>query len=134
MEKFYISTAIAYTSSKPHIGNTYEIVLADAIARYKRVQGYDVYFQTGTDEHGEKIELKAKEAGLDPQKYVDNVAAQIKDIWDIMNTSYNRFIRTTDSHHKEVVQRIFKKLVNEFYRAVVVFQRRRSVRTHQIVR
>jgi len=112
-EKFYISTAIAYTSSKPHIGNTYEIVLADAIARFKRFLGYDVYFQTGTDEHGEKIELKAKEAGIEPQEYVDNVAAQIKDIWDIMNTSYDKFVRTTDPHHKEVVQRIFKKLYDQ---------------------
>ena len=113
MEKFYISTAIAYTSSKPHIGNTYEIVLADAIARYKRFQGYDVYFQTGTDEHGEKIELKAKEAGINPQEYVDNVALQIKDIWDIMNTSYDKFVRTTDNHHKQVVQNIFKKLYDQ---------------------
>ncbi|MBQ6840855.1 MAG: methionine--tRNA ligase [Bacilli bacterium] len=113
MEKFYISTAIAYTSSKPHIGNTYEIVLADAIARFKRFQGYDVYFQTGTDEHGEKIELKAKEAGIAPQEYVDNVAGQIKEIWDIMNTSYDKFVRTTNSHHKEVVQRIFKKLYDQ---------------------
>jgi len=113
MEKFYISTAIAYTSSKPHIGNTYEIVLADAIARYKRFQGYDVYFQTGTDEHGEKIELKAKEAGMNPQEYVDQVAQQIKDIWDIMNTSYDKFVRTTNQNHKEVVQRIFKKLYDQ---------------------
>ena len=109
-EKYYISTAIAYTSGKPHIGNTYEIVLADAIARYKRLQGYDVYLQTGTDEHGEKIELKAKDAGLEPQQFVDNVAGQIKEIWDIMNTSYDRFVRTTDPKHKEAVQRIFKKL------------------------
>ena len=106
--KFYISTAIAYTSSKPHIGNTYEIVLADAIARYKRLQGYDVYFQTGTDEHGEKIELKAKDAGIEPQEYVDNVAGIIKDIWDKMNTSYDRFVRTTDKEHMEKVQKIFK--------------------------
>ena len=113
MEKFYISTAIAYTSSKPHIGNTYEIVLADAIARYKRFQGYDVYFQTGTDEHGEKIELKAKEANINPQEYVDDVASQIKDIWDIMNTSYDKFVRTTNTHHKKVVQRIFKKLYDQ---------------------
>ena len=109
-EKYYISTAIAYTSGKPHIGNTYEIVLADAIARYKRLCGYDVYFQTGTDEHGEKIEIKAKEAGITPQEFVDNVAKEIKDVWDIMNTSYDRFVRTTDKHHEEVVQHIFKKL------------------------
>lgn len=108
-EKFYISTAIAYTSSKPHIGNTYEIVLADAIARYKRLCGFDVYFQTGTDEHGEKIELKAKEAGISPKEYVDGVAKQINDIWDIMNTSYDKFVRTTDEKHKKVVQDIFKK-------------------------
>ncbi len=112
-DKFYISTAIAYTSSKPHIGNTYEIVLADAIARYKRLQGYDVYFQTGTDEHGEKIELKAKDAGISPQEYVDKVAGQIKDIWDIMNTSYDRFIRTTDPKHEKTVQDIFKKLYDQ---------------------
>ena len=107
-EKYYISTAIAYTSGKPHIGNTYEIVLADAIARYKRLQGYDVDLQTGTDEHGEKIELKAKEAGQSPQEFVDEKASGIKDIWDIMNTSYDRFVRTTDPHHKKVVQHIFK--------------------------
>ena len=107
-EKYYISTAIAYTSGKPHIGNTYEIVLADALARYKRLQGYDVYLQTGTDEHGEKIELKAKEAGQSPQEFVDEKASGIKDIWDIMNTSYDRFVRTTDPHHKKVVQHIFK--------------------------
>ena len=110
MEKYYISTAIAYTSSKPHIGNTYEIVLADAIARFKRSKGFDVYFQTGTDEHGIKIEEKAKEAGIEPQEYVDRVAAQIKDIWDLMNTSYDRFVRTTDKHHEKVVQHIFKKM------------------------
>ena len=112
-EKFYISTAIAYTSAKPHIGNTYEIVLTDAIARYKRLSGYDVYFQTGTDEHGEKIEIKAKEAGVSPQEYVDGVAGQIKDIWDIMNTSYDRFIRTTDKKHEKIVQDIFKKLYDQ---------------------
>jgi len=109
-QKYYISTAIAYASSKPHIGNTYEIVLADAIARYKRSRGYDVYFQTGTDEHGEKIELKAKEMGLSPQEYVDNISREIKKVWDIMNTSYDNFVRTTDTHHKEVVARIFEKL------------------------
>ncbi len=112
-EKYYISTAIAYTSSKPHIGNTYEIVLADAIARYKRLKGYDVYFQTGTDEHGEKIELKAKEAGVTPQEYVDGVASEIKSIWDIMNTSYDKFVRTTDKHHEQVVQKIFKKMYDK---------------------
>ena len=113
MDKYYITTAIAYTSSKPHIGNTYEIVLADAIARFKRLQGYEVYFQTGTDEHGEKIELKAKEKGLEPQEYVDQVAAQIKDIWDIMNTSYDKFVRTTDKKHERVVQDIFKKYYDQ---------------------
>lgn len=112
-EKYYITTAIAYTSSKPHIGNTYEIILADAIARYKRLKGFDVYFQTGTDEHGEKIELKAKEAGTDPKKYVDDVASTIKGIWDIMNTSYDRFVRTTDPKHEEIVQKIFKKMYDK---------------------
>ena len=95
-KKYYISTAIAYASGKPHIGNTYEIVLADAIARNKRLEGYDVYFQTGTDEHGEKIELKAKDAGLTPQEFVDKTAAEIKRIWDIMNTTYDKFVRTSD--------------------------------------
>ena len=109
-ERFYISTAIAYASSKPHIGNTYEIVLADVIARYKRLCGYDVYFQTGTDEHGQKIEDKAKEAGITPQEYVDKNSGIIKDIWDCMNTSYDKFIRTTNSEHKRIVQDIFKKL------------------------
>ena len=108
-KKFYISTAIAYTSAKPHIGNTYEIVLADVIARYKRLLGYDVYFQTGTDEHGEKIELKAKETGISPQEYVDNIAFQIKDIWDVVNTSYDKFMRPTDDYHEKRVQDIFKK-------------------------
>ena len=112
-EKYYITTAIAYTSSKPHIGNTYEIVLADAIARYKRQKGYDVYFQTGTDEHGEKIQKKAEEKGVSPQDYVDDVAGQIKDIWDCMNTSYDKFVRTTDKHHEEIVQKIFKKLYDQ---------------------
>ena len=107
---YYISTAIAYTSGKPHIGNTYEIVLADAIARYKREQGYDVYFQTGTDEHGHKIELKAQDAGVTPKEFVDNVAGEIKNIWDLMNTSYDKFIRTTDEYHEKQVQKIFKKL------------------------
>ena len=106
-EKFYISTAIAYTSSKPHIGNTYEIILADAIARYKRSKGYDVYFQTGTDEHGLKIQQKAEEANISPQEYVDKVAEQIKGIWDLMNTSYDKFVRTTDTNHEKVVQHIF---------------------------
>lgn len=108
-EKYYISTAIAYTSGKPHIGNTYEIVLADAIARWKRLKGYDVYFQTGTDEHGIKIEEKAAAAGVEPQKFVDDVAAEIKRIWDLMNTSYDRFVRTTDKKHKEVVQHILDR-------------------------
>ena len=110
---YYISTAIAYTSGKPHIGNTYEIVLADAIARYKREQGYDVYFQTGTDEHGQKIELKAADAGVTPKEFVDNVAGQIKEIWDLMNTSYDKFIRTTDDYHEKQVQKIFKKLYDQ---------------------
>ena len=109
-QKYYITTAIAYTSGKPHIGNTYEIVLADAIARYKRQQGYDVFFQTGTDEHGQKIELKAEEASITPKEYVDNVAGQVKEIWDLMNTSYDKFIRTTDEDHERQVQKIFKKL------------------------
>ena len=112
-KRYYISTAIAYTSGKPHIGNTYEIVLADAIARFKRLQGYDVYFQTGTDEHGEKIELKAKDAGVTPQEFVDEKAAEIRRIWDIMNTSYDRFVRTTDKHHEEVVQHIFKYMYDK---------------------
>ena len=94
-KKFYMTTAIAYTSGKPHIGNTYEIVLADAIARFRRMQGYDVFFQTGTDEHGQKIELKAEEAGVSPKEFVDNVSAEIRRIWDLMNTSYDKFIRTT---------------------------------------
>ena len=107
---YYISTAIAYTSAKPHIGNTYEIVLADAIARYKRQAGFDVYFQTGTDEHGQKIQQKAEAAGITPQEYVDNVAGQIKDIWDLMNTTYDRFVRTTDPEHKTKVQKIFERM------------------------
>ena len=109
-EKYYITTAIAYTSGKPHIGNTYEIVLADSIARYKRMLGYDVFFQTGTDEHGQKIEDKAKAAGVAPQQFVDQVAGQIKEIWDLMNTSYDKFMRTTDPDHERQVQKIFKKL------------------------
>ena len=112
-KKFYMTTAIAYTSGKPHIGNTYEFVLADAIARYKRSQGYDVFFQTGTDEHGQKIELKAQEAGVTPKEFVDGVAAQVKDIADLMNTSYDKFIRTTDDYHEKQVQKIFKKLYDQ---------------------
>ena len=112
-KKFYMTTAIAYTSGKPHIGNTYEIVLADAIARYKRSQGYDVFFQTGTDEHGQKIELKAQEAGVTPKEYVDKVAGQVKEIWDMMNSSYDKFIRTTDEDHEKQVQKIFKKLYDQ---------------------
>ena len=111
--KYYITTAIAYTSGKPHIGNTYEIVLADAIARYKRSQGYDVFFQTGTDEHGQKSELKAEEAGVTPKEFVDNVSGEIKRIWDLMNTSYDKFIRTTDDYHEKEVQKIFKKLYDQ---------------------
>lgn len=110
---YYISTAIAYTSGKPHIGNTYEIVLADSIARFKRAQGFDVYFQTGTDEHGQKIEQKSGEAGITPQEFVDGVAGQIKGIWDLMNTSYDKFVRTTDEYHEKQVQKIFKKLYDK---------------------
>mgnify|MGYP004559408897 FL=1 len=112
-EKYYITTAIAYTSGKPHIGNNYEIVLADSIARYKRAEGYDVYFQTGTDEHGQKIELKANEAGVTPKEFVDNVAGQIKDMCDLLNISYDHFIRTTDDYHEKQVQKIFKKLYDQ---------------------
>ena len=111
--KYYISTAIAYTSAKPHIGNTYEIVLADAIARYKRLTGYDVYFQTGTDEHGQKIEQKAQEFGKEPQQFVDEIAGEVKKIWDVMNTSYDRFVRTTDPHHMQEVSKIFEKLYQQ---------------------
>ena len=111
--KYYITTAIAYTSGKPHIGNSYEIVLADCIARFKRKDGYDVYFQTGTDEHGQKIELKAQEAGVTPKEYVDNVAGVIRGLWDLMNTSYDHFIRTTDDYHEKQVQKIFKKLYDQ---------------------
>lgn len=110
---YYITTAIAYTSGKPHIGNTYEIVLADSIARYKREQGYDVVFQTGTDEHGQKIELKAEEAGVTPKEFVDRVAGEIRGIWDLMNTSYDKFIRTTDDYHEKQVQKIFRKLYDQ---------------------
>lgn len=112
-EKYYVTTAIAYTSAKPHIGNTYEIVLADLVARIKRKQGYDVFFQTGTDEHGEKIELKAKANGVSPKEYVDGVAGEIKRIWDLMDTSYDKFIRTTDDYHEKQVQKIFKKLYEQ---------------------
>lgn len=112
-KKYYITTAIAYTSGKPHIGNTYEIVLADAIARYKRQKGFDVYFQTGTDEHGEKIELKAKERGISPKEFVDEVSTEIKRIWDVMNTSYDKFVKTTDPHHERIVQKIFDKMYDK---------------------
>ena len=112
-KKYYITTAIAYTSGKPHIGNTYEAILADSIARFKRQQGYDVFFQTGTDEHGQKIELKAAEAGVSCKEFVDNVAGEIKSIWDLMNTSYDKFIRTTDDYHEKQVQKIFKKLYDQ---------------------
>ena len=111
--KYYMTTAIAYTSGKPHIGNTYEIVLADAIARYKRAEGYDVYFQTGTDEHGQKIQEKAEKVGITPKEYVDNVAGEVKRIWDLMNTSYDSFVRTTDKDHEQQVQKIFKKLYDK---------------------
>ena len=106
---FYLTTAIAYTSGKPHIGNTYEAVLADAIVRFKRMQGYDVRFQTGTDEHGQKIELKASEAGISPKEYVDNISGEVKNIWDLMNTSYDKFIRTTDEDHEKQVQKVSMK-------------------------
>ena len=106
-EKYYMTTAIAYASGKPHIGNTYEIVLADSIARFRRMQGYHVFFQTGTDEHGIKIEQKAKDAGMTPKQYVDQVSGEIRRIWDLMNTSYDKFIRTTDEYHEKQVQKIF---------------------------
>ncbi len=112
-KKYYMTTAIAYTSGKPHIGNTYEIVLADSIARFKRRQGYDVYFQTGTDEHGQKIELKAEAAGITPKEFVDNVAGEVKKIWDMMNASYDNFVRTTDADHEKQVQKIFKRLYDQ---------------------
>ena len=108
--KYYITTAIAYTSGKPHIGNTYEIILADAIARFKRQEGYDVFFQTGTDEHGQKIENKANEAGVSPKAYVDKTAGEVRRIWDLMNTSYDKFIRTTDEDHERQVQKMFRKM------------------------
>ena len=108
-EKFYITTAIAYTSRKPHIGNSYEIVMTDAIARYKRMQGYDVFFMTGTDEHGQKIEEYATAAGVTPKEYVDKVAGEIREICDLLNTTYDKFIRTTDADHEKVIQKIFKK-------------------------
>ncbi|MBR2788563.1 MAG: class I tRNA ligase family protein, partial [Erysipelotrichaceae bacterium] len=111
--KYYITTAIAYASGKPHIGNTYEIIMADSIARYKKMLGYDVYFQTGTDEHGQKIEEKAKAAGITPKEFVDIQAAEIKRIFDLMNTSYDRFIRTTDADHEAQVKKIFKKLYDQ---------------------
>ena len=108
--KYYITTAIAYASGKPHIGNTYEIIMADAIARYKKLLGYDVYFQTGTDEHGQKIEEKAKAAGVSPKEFVDKVAGEIRGICDMLNTTYDKFIRTTDDYHEKAVQKIFEKL------------------------
>ena len=111
--KYFLTTAIAYTSGKPHIGNTYEIVLADSIVRFKKLNGYDVYFQTGTDEHGQKIQIKAEEAGRSPQEFVDEVAGEIKRIWDLMNTSYDKFVRTTDPEHVKIVQKIFKKLYDQ---------------------
>ena len=113
MDKFYLTTAIAYTSAKPHIGNTYEAILADSIARFKRKQGYDVFFQTGTDEHGQKIEEKAKAAGKTPKEYVDEVAAEIKRLWDLVGVSYDKFIRTTDLEHEKQVAKIFEKLYKQ---------------------
>ena len=112
-KKFYITTAIAYTSRKPHIGNTYEVVLTDAIARFRRQVGQDVYFLTGTDEHGQKIQQESEKLGIAPQAYVDNVAGQIREIWDLMGASYDGFIRTTDEQHEKVVQKIFKKLYDQ---------------------
>ena len=112
-KNFYLTTAITYTSGKPHIGNTYEIVLSDAIARHKRQEGYNVRFQTGTDEHGIKIENRAKEAGIEPKEYVDQVAGEVKRIWDMMDTTYDRFMRTTDSYHEKQVQKVFKKLYDK---------------------
>ena len=112
-QKFYITTAIAYASSKPHIGNAYDIVLADMIARYKRAQGFDVFFMTGSDEHGQKIEEKAKEKGITPKEYVDAAAAQIKAVWNSMNTTFDKFIRTTDADHEAAVSAIFKKLYEQ---------------------
>lgn len=112
-EKYYLTTAIAYASTKPHFGNTYEVIMADAVARYKRLRGYDVFFCTGTDEHGQKIELKANEAGITPKEYVDNVAAQVRGVWDKMNTTYDHFIRTTDGYHEEAVKHIFKKMYDK---------------------
>ena len=112
-KKFYITTAIAYTSSKPHIGNAYDIVLADMIARYKRAQGYEVFLQTGSDEHGQKIEEKAREAGITPKEYVDRVSAQIRAVWDSLDTKYDRFIRTTDADHERAVQKIFNRLYEQ---------------------
>jgi methionyl-tRNA synthetase len=111
--KYYITTAIAYTSGKPHVGNTYEIVLADAIARFRRHEGYDVFFMTGSDEHGQKIELKAAEAGITPKEFVDQTSAEIRRIWDLMDTSYDKFIRTTDEDHETQVKKIFKKLYDK---------------------
>ena len=111
--KYYMTTAIAYTSGKPHIGNTYEVVLADAIARYRRQEGYDVFFMTGTDEHGQKIENKAAEAGISPKEFVDQTAGEVRRIWDLMNTSYDKFMRTTDEDHEKQVQKIFRKLFDQ---------------------
>ena len=112
-EKYYLTTAIAYASGKPHIGNTYEIIMADAIARYKRMKGFDVFFQTGTDEHGQKIEEKAKKANMEPQQYVDKIAQEIRNVFDLMNVSYDKFIRTTDKDHELQVQKIFEKLYKQ---------------------
>ena len=110
---YYLTTAIAYASGRPHIGNTYEIILSDAIARFKRNEGYDVYFQTGTDEHGIKIEEKAQEAGITPKEFVDDAASKIRSNWDLMNTSYDYFVRTTDKEHEEIVQKVFKRLYDQ---------------------
>jgi len=112
-QKYYITTAIAYTSGKPHIGNTYEAILADSLARYKRFEGYDVFFQTGTDEHGQKIEEKAAAAGVSPKVFVDGVAKEIQNIWDLVGVSYDKFIRTTDEYHEKQVQKIFNKLYEQ---------------------
>ena len=132
--KFYMTTAIAYTSGKPHIGNTYEIVLADAIARFRRQEGYDVYFQTGTDEHGQKIQEKAEKAGITPKEYVDNVAGEVKRIWDLMNTSYDNFVRTTDEDHEKQVKKIFKKLYDkgDIYKGSTVLRVNLSGQSHSL--
>ena len=131
-KRFYLTTAIAYTSGKPHIGNTYEAVLADSIVRFKRQQGYDVRFQTGTDEHGQKIEIKADEAGITPKKFVDDVSGQIKSIWDLMNTSYDKFIRTTDEYHEKQVQMNREIFIRDIMRECTVHLVSHSLLHHSL--